>query len=295
MSASTLRISHVSLIQTNGLRTILYTMFALTAFAANSVICRLALGTSSIDPASFTMIRIVSGAFSIGIIGGMIKGNLSKHPGNWFSAFTLTLYATCFSLAYMSLSAGTGALILFGAVQVTMFIWGLWKGERPQIFQWSGFLIALAGFAYLMLPKLETPSLSSALLMALSGVSWGIYSILGGGVEDPVAVTGDNFFRAVPMIIPINLLVFNHLDISLNGATLAVLSGAVTSGVGYVIWYEALKDLTPTRAAVSQLLVPVIAAMGGAVFLYEQLTMHLIVSAFMIISGAGSYLIGKKR
>jgi len=295
MSASTLRISHVSLIQTNGLRTILYTMIALTAFAANSVICRLALGTSSIDPTSFTMIRIVSGAFAIGIIGGLIKGNLRKHPGNWFSALALTMYATCFSLAYMILSAGTGALILFGAVQVTMFIWGLWKGERPRILQWCGFLVALAGFVYLMLPRLETPRLSSALLMAFSGMSWGIYSIRGGGVEDPVAVTGDNFFRAVPMIIPINLLVFNHLDISLNGATLAVLSGAVTSGVGYVIWYEALKDLTPTRAAVSQLLVPVIAAMGGAVFLYEQLTMHLIVSTFMIISGAGSYLIGKKR
>ena len=295
MRTSTIAISNVSINNINWIKTLVCTTVALIAFAANSILCRLALGTSSIDPVSFTMIRIVSGAFSIGIIGGIIKGNLSKHPGNWFSAFTLTMYATCFSLAYMSLSAGTGALILFGAVQVTMFIWGLWKGERPRIFQWSGFLIALAGFAYLMLPKLETPSLSSALLMALSGVSWGIYSIRGGGVEDPVAVTGDNFFRAVPMIIPINFLVFNHLDISLNGATLAVLSGAVTSGIGYVIWYEALKSLTSTRAAVSQLLVPVIAAMGGGIFLYEQFSMHLTISAFMIISGAGSYLIGKKR
>jgi len=295
MLTSTIPISHVSISHINWLKTFVYTTFALITFAANSILCRLALGTSQIDPVSFATIRIVSGAFSIGIIGGMLKGNLSKHPGNWFSAFTLTLYATCFSLAYMSLSAGTGALILFGAVQVTMFIWGLWKGERPRIFQWGGFLVALAGFVYLMLPRLETPSLSSALLMALSGVSWGIYSIRGGGVEDPVAVTGDNFLRAVPMLIPINLLVFNHLDMSLSGAMLAILSGAVTSGVGYVIWYEALKDLAPTRAAVSQLFVPVIAAMGGAVFLYEQLTMHLIVSALMIISGAGSYLIGKKR
>jgi drug/metabolite transporter (DMT)-like permease len=295
MRTSTIAISHVSISHINWLKTFVYTTFALIAFGANSIICRLALGTSSIDPASFTTIRIVSGAFAIGIIGGLVKGNLSKHPGNWFSAFTLTMYATCFSLAYMSLSAGTGALILFGAVQVTMFIWGLWRGERPRIFQWSGFLVALAGFVYLMLPRMETPSLSSALLMALSGVSWGIYSLRGGGAEDPVAVTGDNFLRAIPIIIPINFLVFNHLEISINGVMLAILSGAVTSGIGYVLWYEALKSLTSTRAAVSQLLVPVIAAMGGGIFLYEQFSMHLTISAFMIIIGAGSYLIGKKR
>ena len=145
-----------------------------------------------------------------------------------------------------------------------------------------------------MLPGLETPSLSGALLMSLSGISWGIYSIRGAGVNDRVAVTGDNFLRAVPMIMPLNFLIFNHQAISMNGVMLAILSGALTSGVGYVIWYEALKDLTPTHAAVSQLLVPVVAAAGGVVFLYEQLTVHLIFSAFMIISGAGSYLIKKK-
>lgn len=279
----------------DGLRTGAYTTIALVFFAANSLICRLALGAASIDALNFTGIRILSGAISIGIIAGVVNGNFKKHSGSWLSALALCGYATAFSFAYVRLSAGTGALILFGAVQATMFVWGLRQGEKPRRSQWGGLLVALAGFVILMLPGIRKPSLTGAMMMALAGAAWGVYSIRGAAAIDPVAVTGDNFLRAVILMVPIYLLFFPTPGISVKGAVWASFSGAVTSGIGYVLWYKALKHLTSTRAAVVQLFVPLIAVLGGIVLLDENPTLRLIVPAVMIVMGVSAYLLGKRR
>jgi drug/metabolite transporter (DMT)-like permease len=202
----------------------------------------------------------------------------------------LVLYATGFSFAYVMLSAGTGALILFGFVQATMFFWGLFLGERPRLLQYCGMLLALAGLVVLVLPGLETPSFVGACLMALAGISWGIYSIRGQGVIDPVTVTGDNFMRAVPLLIPLALFFLTKLEFSVQGVLIAVLSGGIASGIGYVIWYQALTTLSITRAATAQLFVPALAALGGICFLGEDISMNLAIAGAMIISGAGCYI-----
>jgi drug/metabolite transporter (DMT)-like permease len=293
MRAQDLQILNVP-VSANGLRTFAYTAIALVFFAANSLICRLALGTASIDALSFTGIRILSGAVTIGIIAGLVNGNFKKHPGSWISALALCLYATAFSFAFVELSAGTGALILFGAVQATMFVWGLRQGEKPRRIQWSGLLVALAGFVFLMLPGIRKPPLTAALVMAMAGAAWGIYSIRGRAAADPVAVTGDNFLRAAAVMLPVHLLFSHAPQISAKGAVLAAFSGAVASGFGYVLWYKALKHLTSTRAAVVQLIVPLIAVAGGVGFLHEHPTFRLIVPALMIVVGVGVYLLGKR-
>jgi drug/metabolite transporter (DMT)-like permease len=274
------------------LRTTVCTAFALMAFAANSVICRLALGDAAIDAASFSTIRLTSGALVLMLIVGMgAARNGRKSRGSWISAAMLFLYAVTFSFAYISLTAGSGALILFGSVQATMILAGLRQGERFGWMEWSGLVMALAGLVYLVLPGWEAPSLPGAALMATAGIAWGIYSLRGRGAADPIRVTADNFLRAVPMILLISLAAVPHLHLSLKGASLAVLSGAVTSGLGYVVWYAALRDLTATRAASVQLLVPVIAALGGVIFLSEQISLRLVVSSAMIIGGVGSILL----
>ena len=278
------------------LRTTVCTAFALMAFAATSVICRLALGDAAIDAASFSTIRLTSGALVLMLIVSMgAARNGRKSRGSWISAAMLFLYAVTFSFAYISLTAGTGALILFGSVQATMILAGLRQGERFGWMEWSGLVTALAGLIYLVLPGWEAPSLLGAALMATAGIAWGVYSLRGRGAADPIRVTGDNFLRAVPMTLLISLAAVPHLHLSLKGASLAFLSGAVTSGLGYVVWYAALRDLTATRAASVQLLVPVIAALGGAIFLSEQLSLRLVVSSAMIIGGVGSILLLRHR
>ena len=193
------------------------------------------------------------------------------------------------------LTAGTGALILFGAVQATMILGGLRQGERFGCLQWCGLAVALAGLIYLVLPGLEAPPLSGAVLMAAAGIAWGIYSLRGRGVANPIAVTGDNFLRAVPMVLLISLAAIPYLNVSPRGAFLAFVSGAVTSGMGYVVWYAALRDLTATRAAGAQLLVPVMAALGGVMFLGEQISLRLVVASVMIIGGVGSIFALRQR
>jgi drug/metabolite transporter (DMT)-like permease len=283
-----------STITTHGtacLRTPIITALALIAFAANSIICRMALGEGSIDPASFTTIRIISGAVALFFIVRITrKDDSQKHPGSWISGTMLFLYAVPFSFAYVSLNTGIGALILFGSVQATMILVGLLKGERPHILEWCGLLVALSGLVYLVLPGLEAPSLLGALLMTTAGVSWGIYSLRGFNVTNPTAVTGDNFLRAVPPVIVISLLMVTKLNLSLNGIFLAFLSGALTSGIGYVLWYAALQVLSATRAATVQLLVPIIAALGGILILSEPITLRLVFSGIMIIGGVGTTL-----
>lgn len=276
--------------------TILLTTFALIAFAANSIICRMALGNDAIDPASFSTIRLVSGAVVLWVIvNATLRGKADKHPGSWWSAAMLFVYAAAFSFAYVSLNAGVGALILFGAVQATMITAGLVKGERPPMLAWCGLAIALAGLVYLVFPGLSAPSFSGAALMTIAGFAWGVYSLRGLGTINPVGATGGNFIRSVPMAAVLSLVLIPALRLSWEGVLLAVLSGGLTSGIGYVVWYAALRHLSATRAAMLQLLVPIIAAAGGVLLLSEQLTIRLIISSILIIGGVGLTLRAKQQ
>jgi drug/metabolite transporter (DMT)-like permease len=274
-----------------------YTALALLAFAANSIICRKALGDEFIDAASFATIRLVSGALVLMLIVGAREKNADrKHPGSWISAAMLFLYAVTFSFAYISLSTGTGALILFGAVQATMILSGLWQGERLRRLEWCGLAIALFGLIYLLLPGWKAPSLLGGFLMTTAGIAWGVYSLRGRGVTNPTAVTAGNFLRSVPLVVVVSLVAASSITISAKGVILAALSGGVTSGLGYVVWYSALRELAATRAAVAQLLVPLIAATGGVVILSEQVSLRLILSSIMIIGGVGTiYLLQNRR
>ena len=281
-------------IKTNPLRTPLATGFALVAFAANSVFCRLALGESSIDAASFSTVRLVSGAVTLVLIT-QVTGSVAEHRGNWTSASMLFLYAVAFSFAYISLSTGTGALILFGAVQATMILAALYSGERPHMLEWVGLFFALAGLVYLVFPGLSAPSPTGSILMAVAGISWGVYSLRGRGTAGPIAATTGNFVRAVPFVLVVSLVMLQDVHISAKGVLLAVLSGALASGVGYVVWYAALQGLTATRAATVQLSVPVLAAAGGVIFLSEHISIRLLLSAIMILGGVGLSLLGRAR
>lgn len=274
---------------------IFYTGFALIAFAFNSILCRLALRTAEIDAASFTGIRLVSGAGTLIAISYFFsKKGKSLQRGNWLSAFFLFAYAICFSFAYIGLTAGTGALILFGFVQLSMIAISLVKGDRPAPLEWTGLLIALCGLVYLVLPGLTSPPLTSSALMACAGISWGVYTLRGKGSSDPLGDTAGNFVRSVPMILLASLPFLSAVHLSNRGVLLAVLSGAVTSGIGYTVWYSVLKHHTSTRAAVLQLAVPVLAACVGVVFLAEEATARLLIAAALILGGIALTIFGRK-
>jgi drug/metabolite transporter (DMT)-like permease len=276
-------------------RSAAYTTFALIAFAANSVLCRLALGQDAIDAASFTTIRLVCGALVLLIVNAAGKTGAAADRGNWTSALMLFLYAVTFSFAYIRLNTGTGALILFAAVQASMLIFAICKGERLGLTGSLGLFAALAGLTYLVFPGLTAPSPAGAVLMAVAGVSWGIYSLRGRGSLSPVAVTTDNFLRSTPFVLLISLIFFQNLHVTFAGAFLAALSGGLTSAIGYVIWYAALRDHSATSAALVQLLVPVLAALGGVVLLSEALTLRLLLSSAMIIGGVALALTQRKN
>jgi drug/metabolite transporter (DMT)-like permease len=277
------------------MRTFLYTLLALVAFAANSVICRLALGGSTIDAASFSTIRLASGAVMLLLIAAASRtSTASMLRGDWISAGFLLVYAVGFSLAYVSLSVGTGALILFGSVQATMIISALVSGERPNLLEWVGLVVALGGLIYLVSPGIEAPPVVRSALMALAGVSWGFYSLRGRGSKAPLADTTRNFVRSVPLVLAVNLALIGSAHVSVRGSLLAVLSGALASGVGYVIWYAALKGLTATKAATVQLAVPVLAAAGGVVLLSEGVSLRLILSGILILGGVGLAMGGRE-
>lgn len=205
--------------------------------------------------------------------------------GSWISAAFLFLYAITFSFAYLSLTAGTGALILFGSVQITMIIAALSSGERPHILEWIGLFLALGGLIYLVFPGLAAPSPLGSALMAIAGIAWGFYSIRGRGSNNPLAATAGNFVYAIPMILLIRLVSLSNIHVSTNGILLATLSGALASGMGYVIWYAALRGLTTIRAAIVQLSVPVIAAWSGVIFLAENISLRLLVAGVFILGG----------
>jgi len=262
--------------------TIALTTLAMIAFASNSLLNRLALGQNTIDAVSYTAIRLTTGAAMLWLISYLQK---NKVAGNWISAVMLFTYAIAFSFAYLSLSIGTGALILFGSVQVTMILAALRSGERPHLLEWLGVLLALGGLVYLVFPGIKAPSPLGSALMVMAGIAWGIYSLRGRGVSSPLASTAGNFIFAVPFILTVWLLRAGNVHVSQYGILLASASGAIASGVGYVIWYAALRGLTATRAAIVQLSVPVLAGWAGVVFLAEDISLRLILAGLLILGG----------
>ena len=274
-------------------RIISLTSLAMVAFAGNSLLCRQALKHTAIDPASFTAIRLISGALILWLLTRM-KQSSPAGKGSWPSALALFAYAAGFSFAYVSLSAGSGALLLFGAVQATMIGHGLWKGERLRAFQTLGVLLALGGLVGLLLPGLSAPPLTGAALMIAAGIAWGIYSLRGKGAGDPTRVTAGNFMRAVPITIILSLLMLDFASVDSAGFYYAVASGALASGLGYAIWYTVLPALRNTSAATVQLSVPVIAALGGIVFLGEPITLRLALASVAILGGIALVIVQKR-
>jgi drug/metabolite transporter (DMT)-like permease len=275
-------------------RIIILTSLAMIAFAGNSLLCRAALKHTSIDAASFTTIRLISGALMLWLVVRMRRGT-HKGRGNWPSALALFAYAAGFSFAYVSLPAATGALLLFGAVQATMIVHGIWAGERMQKLQLLGLVLALAGLVGLLLPGLSAPPVIGSLLMLGAGVAWGIYSLRGRGEGDPTRVTAGNFLRAVPIAAALSVIMFDRTSLDSAGFWYAVASGALASGIGYAIWYTALPALKAAKAATVQLSVPVIAALGGIVFLGEPLTLRLVLSSVAILGGIALVILEKQQ
>lgn len=277
-------------------RTALLTAIAMFAFAGNSLLCRLALKGTAIDPSTFTLVRIVSAALVLWVIR-RTRGVGGRLGGNWASALALFVYAAAFSFAYVRLAAGTGALLLFGAVQATMIGYGVVNGERMRARQWLGLLIALAGLVWLVLPSavsaLSTP-LGASMLMLGAGAAWGVYSLRGRSAADPVATTAGNFLRAVPFAVALSVATIGRVSLDGAGLAYAIVSGAVTSGAGYIVWYAALKQLKASSAASVQLSVPVITAVGGIVLLGEPLTVRLVVGSAAILGGVALVIAGRK-
>lgn len=279
----------------NRTRVLILSIIAMFAFAGNSVLARLALGPGNIDAATFTLVRIASGAVMLWLLVGWRQRRLTQQNGrvqrpdggNWPSATALFLYAICFSFAYLMLDTGTGALILFGAVQLTMVAWGLVQGERPATTQWVGWALALGGMIYLVFPGVSAPSPAGALLMATAGAAWGIYSLRGRGVKDPAQVTASNFLRAVPLAVVVAIAAIPWLHLTPSGAGLALLSGAFASGLGYTLWYYVLPEISATQAATCQLSVPLLAAVAGVLFVSEPFTLRLTVASVIILGGIG--------
>ena len=273
--------------------TAVLTTLAMLAFAGNSLLCRLALKETSIDAASFTALRLLSGAMTLWLIV-YLRGGMRLVAGSWPSAFALFAYAAAFSFAYVSLSAATGALLLFGAVQATMIGYGLWSGERMSRRQWMGLLLALLGLVGLLSPGLSAPPLSGSLLMLGAGIAWGVYSLRGRGGGDATAVTAGNFVRSVPMALALSLFALPVFSLDLEGVWYAIVSGALASGVGYAVWYRALPGLRPVSAATVQLSVPVIAALGGVVLLAEAPGVRLVLASLAILGGIALVIVNRR-
>ena len=260
------------------------TALAMLAFAGNSLLCRVALEDTSIDPASFTAVRLISAALVL-VLVVQARRAAPATRGSWPSAAALFVYAAAFSFAYVSLSAATGALLLFSAVQATMIGRGVWVGERPKSLQLCGIVLAFGGLIGLLLPGLSAPPLAGAALMLAAGVAWGVYSLRGSAADDPVGVTAGNFMRAAPMAAALSALLVSRAQLDVAGVSFAVLSGALTSGLGYVIWYAALPALKATQAATVQLSVPLLAALGGALLLGEHVLLRYVAASAAILSG----------
>lgn len=274
-------------------------MLALLAFAGNSLLCRMALRHTAIDAATFTSVRLSSGALVLAL-WVFWRGRARGGPAPWASgdtgsALALFVYAAGFSFAYRSLTAATGALLLFGVVQTVMIGWGLWRGERLRGLQWLGLTGACAGLLVLLLPGLEAPSLMSGGLMAAAGAAWAVYSLRGRGAGDATAVTAGNFIRAVPMAGLLSAVLWPQARWDGAGLGLALASGALASGLGYAVWYTALRGLSATGAAVSQLCVPALAAAGGVLLLGEAMSLRLALASVAVLGGIALVLAGRRR
>jgi drug/metabolite transporter (DMT)-like permease len=274
-------------------RVVVLTALAMVAFACNSLLCRVALKDTTIDPASFTTIRLCSGAMMLWLVV-RIRPRGDTDKGNWPSALALFVYAAGFSFAYVSLSAATGALLLFGAVQATMIGHGVWAGERFRGLQLVGLVLAFGGLVGLLLPGLAAPPLLGSLLMLSAGVAWGVYSLRGKRAGDPTKVTASNFLLAVPITAALSVLMHEIASLDSAGLLYAVASGALASGIGYAIWYTALPALKSTNAATVQLSVPVITALGGIVFLGESVTLRLALASVAILGGIALVILNKQ-
>ena len=269
------------------------------AFASNSLLCRAALKQTSIDAASFTFVRVFSGAVVLWLVTNLRRMIRTTRDvgvgGNWISALALFLYAAGFSFAYVDVAAGTGALLLFGAVQATMILWGLHKGERLRAIQIVGLVVAMTGLVVLLFPGLSAPPLFGSILMLGAGVAWGIYSLRGKRERNPVTATTGNFVRAVPFAAAVSIIFLRWLDLDIAGVIYAILSGAITSGLGYVIWYSVLPSLKAASAATVQLSVPVLAAAGGILLLGEPLTLRYLLASVAILGGIALVVLEKNR
>lgn len=271
------------------------TAIALCAFAANSILCRLALTEPLIDPSSFTIIRLLSAAVTLILLiairskkqrdGGKSDIRFSRGQGSWVSALALFTYAAGFSFAYQWLDTATGALILFACVQIGMMLISLFGGKKFAFWEWFGLLIAFSGFTFLLLPGLSAPSLKGTILMAVAGFAWAVYSVRGASSTDPLADTASNFVRALVFSLVLIPPLFIAMQLRLEGAVYAVLSGVFASGLGYALWYKVLPHLARSVAAVSQLTVPVLAGVGGIIILGETLSSRLAISAAVILLG----------
>ncbi|MFV3333118.1 EamA family transporter [Pseudomonas sp. NY15437] len=275
-------------------RTLSLTGLAMIAFAGNSLLCRLALKTTGIDAVSFTGIRLFSGALMLTLLL-KLRHRAASDGGNWRAAAALFVYAAAFSYAYVQLDAGTGALLLFGAVQVTMILVGLLRGESLRGQALFGFLLALGGLLVQLLPSASAPPLAGALLMLLSGVAWGLYSLLGRTGSDPLAISSGNFVRAIAFAALLAAIFHTDLRLDVPGLIYAVLSGAVASGIGYAIWYSALPGLSAIQGASVQLSVPILAALSGAVLLGEAISLRLALVSLAVLGGIALILLAKVR
>lgn len=292
------------------------TILALIAFAANSVLCRLALGDGSIDWVSFTVIRLLSGALTLLLIlkiNGVLtkprypdaqvtgKNNqqslIKQHQsaGSWLGGVMLFVYAASFSYAYTLLDTATGALILFAAVQLTMILLAIIKGARLKLIEWLGVITAFVGFVYLVVPDINSPSMDGLLFMTISGIAWGVYTLKGKQTTQPLRDTCANFVRSIPLVLVLFLVSLGQLELSDKGVWLAIIAGSVTSAMGYSIWYVALNGLSATKAAVVQLSVPVIAAFGGVIFVAETLTSRLMIASIVVLTGMLMVVQGKSQ
>jgi drug/metabolite transporter (DMT)-like permease len=266
--------------------------FAMLAFAANSLLCRLALKHTNIDAASFSVVRLASGVLVLWLICALRRSS-STIKGSWKGAAALFVYVFAFSFAYRHLETGTGALLLFGAVQLSMVLYGVFKGERMHTLAVVGFVLAIVGLVSLLLPGAAAPDPVSALTMLLSGVAWGIYSLLGKTVADPLATTTGNFLRSIPLVLMASVPFLSALRWDPQGILYAVLSGALASGVGYAVWYVAVRHLAAFQAATVQLSVPILASLAGIVFLGESLSVRMVLASIAVLGGVALVLGGK--
>jgi drug/metabolite transporter (DMT)-like permease len=283
----------------NRLRIILITFLSLLAFAANSLITRFALEETSIDEASFILLRLVSGALFLWLYLLFKNNSKAYKAGTWLAALALFIYAVSFTYGYGLIAAGTGALLLFGSVQITMTFAGYRKGERLNIIQLIGFFLALCGLVILMLPGITAPSFVGAFLMCISGVAWSVYTLQGRDASNPGDTTTGNFIKASPMAILLWLSVYltthDTINLATDGIFYALLSGIVTSAIGYIIWYSVLPELKATQAAIVQLSVPLLVTVAGAILLNESISLRVILACVTILSGTILVLTFKRK